>query len=432
MSPLPRHLSVIAAVVAASLGACLDSQEPSPGPTKQAPDPGGLGPRGPQPQLTITATGGNNQETALGTEVARALEVRVTRGGAAVEGAAVAWQLTSGAGTFRPSSLTQTDADGRALVFFTPTTQGAFIRASVFSGSAAQQFRVLPLPFSVYEGAGQRLVFYPDSTIALVGNFVNTGRFARSDSVLSLSFAWGGGAVATVRQGSLRLDYDVNLEVDGFADGELFLVPTAGTSPGWFENPGALVPVLDQSIVQLFGRGQEGDAGVELAEPFIARLRSPSGAVAGIPVRWQVESGGGSFRPNAASVTNAAGESVVYFTPAGSDAVIAVSLPGTSQPSWRFRVFPHPVAAFGSVTDGLRFYPNQTFAFRIGGGPGVWEGTFQRVDDLITLDFGANSVAVGTLRGDSLLVDFNSWMEGSDFEDDTLLIDHARTPGTSW
>lgn len=419
MPSLPRHLPIIAAVVAASLSACLDSQEPNPGPAKEAPDPAA-----PAPDLSIGLIGGNNQESAAGFELVHPLEVRVTRAGAGVEGVAVAWHVASGEGRFRPSSATHTDADGRSLIFFTPFTQGARVTASVASGAAASEFRVLPLPFTVYENAGQRLVFYPDSTMALHhGSVVYSGEFTRSDSVLNLHFDRTWNAVATVRGRSVSVDYDFLMEMDGFVDTDFFLAPTTGTSPGWFENPGATVPVVDQRVYQLLGNGQEGPVGVELPEPFVLKVFSPTGSVAGARVIWRVDAGGGSFRPTADTVTDRAGESRVYFTPSTDGALLSATLPGTPS-TVRFRSFPPPVAAYGSPSNGFAFYPNSSFAMRLGGN--VWSGDYSRADSTLSLSFDSPGAARAVIRGDSLVVAFLGNMS-MDFDNMAVRLDSSRT-----
>ena len=426
-----RRLLVLVAVSLALLGACGDFHEPTSPPTKDAPDPAAPDPLPLPPPLSITLIGGNHQEATSGTELARPFDVRVTGpGGVAAEGVAVTWQVTSGVGTFRPAGVTHTDADGRSVVFFTPFSQGAVIKASVPSTPKVSEFRVLPPPFSVYEAGGQRVAFYPDSTFTMqTGTGTATGQFARNGSVLSLSFAialGGGSATAIVHEGSLHVDYDGTLEVDGFVDTDFLLVRQAGTSPGWFENPGATVPVVDQWIVQILGNGQEAPAGAELPEAFVARVLSPTGSIAGARIVWRVEAGAGSFRPTADTRTDRDGESLVHFTPLSEGTLLSASVPGTSS-IFLFRSFANPIAVYGTPGNSVAFYANSSFALRLGAA--VWTGAFTRSDSLLHLAFDGSGAAEAVLRSDSLIVTFLGNM-ALEFYDLSLQVDRSRTVDT--
>ena len=94
------------------------------------------------------------------------------------------------------------------------------------------------------------------------------------------------------------------------------------------------------------------------------------------------------------------------------------------------RAAPEPVAVYGSPSDGLAFFPDGAFDFRPVRGEAA--GEYYKSDSTLYLSFGPSQTATGTLRGDTLVIDYDGWMELSDFVDEVLLLDRSLTPTPAW
>jgi hypothetical protein len=199
------------------------------------------------------------------------------------------------------------------------------------------------------------------------------------------------------------------------------------------DSPAAPVPApAIPSLSLVRGDNQESVPGEELASPLVVRVSHPTSSAAGVRVTWRVESGGGAFRHSAITVTDAAGESWVHFTPATHRVAVSAAIDGTAGSVVLFRTVPRPLDVYfrispssgcggGPSCEEYTFFPDDTFVLRYSRGF-AYEGTFSRLDSVLSLSFREPSWrATGTLRGDSLVVVYNVNASLSDFEDGTFV-----------
>ena len=191
--------------------------------------------------------------------------------------------------------------------------------------------------------------------------------------------------------------------------------------------PATAIPSL--SLVR--GDNQESVPGEELPSPLVVRVSHPTSSAAGVRVSWRVESGGGAFRHSAITVTDAAGESWVHFTPATHRVAVSAAIDGMAGSVVLFRTVPRPLGVYfrispssgcgGPGCEEYSLFPDDTFVLRYSRGF-AYEGTFSRLDSVLSLSFRESSWrATGTLRGDSLVVVYNINASLSDFEDGTFV-----------
>lgn len=197
------------------------------------------------------------------------------------------------------------------------------------------------------------------------------------------------------------------------------------------DSPAAPAPAIP-SLSLVGGDNQESVPGEELASPLVVRVSHPTSSAAGVRVTWRVESGGGAFRHSAITVTNAAGESWVHFTPATHRVAVSAAIDGLAGSVVLFRTIPRPlgvyfrisppsVCAAGPSCEEYTLFPDDTFVLRYSRGF-TYEGTFSRLDSMLSLSFREPAWrATATLRGDSLVVAYNANASLSDFEDGTFV-----------
>lgn len=197
------------------------------------------------------------------------------------------------------------------------------------------------------------------------------------------------------------------------------------------DSPVAPAPALP-SLSLVAGDNQESVPGEELASPFRVRVSHPTGSAAGLRVTWRVESGGGAFRQSEITLTDAAGESSVHFTPSTHRVAVSAAIDGVAAPAVLFRTVPRPLGVYsrispasvcggGSSCEEYTLFPDDTFVLRYPQGF-AYEGTFSRLDSVLSLSFREPKWrATGTLRGDSLVVVYNANASLSDFEDGTFV-----------
>lgn len=217
MSLRSLRIPVAVIVVAGPTLACGDSDVPtSPAPAVRF----------------LSAVRGDNQESVPGLELGNPLVVRVTDPTGSAAGVRVTWRVESGAGEFRHSVITTTDASGESWVHFTPTTHRVAVSAAIDgTAGAVVLFRTVPrttavftslTPSSCPAGAGcEDYVFYADTTFTLRSpGFAFPGTFSRQDSVIQLRFSATGGwqATATLRGDSLAVKYNAHMSLSDFED----------------------------------------------------------------------------------------------------------------------------------------------------------------------------------------------------------------------
>ena len=153
-------------------------------------------------------------------------------------------------------------------------------------------------------------------------------------------------------------------------------------------------------------------------------MRSAAGPLAGVRVEWRTMVGTGSFRPGSVTLTDAAGEARVHFTPSTDGARVDASIAGTSHQR-SLASFPIPIAVYGDEGHTVSFYPGGTMALRVAGL--ILGGGYTRTDSLVSLGFGFNLAATGLLRGDSLLVDYDFLTEDWGLADGAFALDPSRS-----
>jgi hypothetical protein len=219
---------------------------------------------------------------------------------------------------------------------------------------------------------------------------------------------------------SLRIPVAVIMVASpAMACGESEDLPTTPAPAVWF-------------LTLVGGNNQEAVPGTELGSPFVVKVTNPTGSAAGVRVTWRVESGSGEFRHSAITATDAAGESWMHFTPATHRVTVSASVEGVAGGAVLFRTVPRPSGVYARISpstfclagescESYILYPDNTFTLRYS--RAAYSGTFSPQDSVILLSFredpGWN--AAGTLRGDSLVVVYNSRMMFSDFEDGVYL-----------
>jgi hypothetical protein len=197
------------------------------------------------------------------------------------------------------------------------------------------------------------------------------------------------------------------------------------------DSPVAPAPAIP-SLSLVGGDNQESVPGEELASPLRVRVSHPTSSAAGIRVTWRVESGSGAFRHSAVTVTDAAGEAWVHFTPATHRVAVSAAIDGAAGSVVLFRTVPRPLGVYfripppsgcggGPSCEEYTLFPDDTFVLRYPQGF-AYEGTFSRLDSVLSLSFREPTWrATATLRGDSLVVVYNANASLSDFENGTFV-----------
>lgn len=103
----------------------------------------------PEDDTRVVVQSGDNQSQTVGQALPSPVVVRVSRGGANVDGATVSWSVTAGGGSVAPASST-TGADGLASATWTlgPSAGGNTLEASVAGADGS------PVSFSATAEAG--------------------------------------------------------------------------------------------------------------------------------------------------------------------------------------------------------------------------------------------------------------------------------------
>ena len=222
----------------------------------------------------------------------------------------------------------------------------------------------------------------------------------------------------------------------------VLILGTAAAAGCGEDAPGPSEPPA--GISKVSGDEQAGEAG-RLLDPLVVRVTDARGAgVMRATVNWTVASGTGLFftdpqglfvRSVGGTVTDADGIALTYFSPTttGRATVTAavVGLPGSGvtfttdaqAPSWlplsrSGVVYTRVGVPSSSSLSRYVLYDDATFALQYGEGF-EFTGTYAIGSRL--LDFGFDTdprwTARGTVRGDSLLVEYSTEASLSDFED---------------
>lgn len=257
------------------------------------------------------------------------VEARAPAGGV-LDSAQITWSVTSGGGSLSETS-TLTDRNGRASTRYTPGSGAGVqeITASLATG-ASVTFRVTT------DAAGRALIITR-------GNLQRGLVFASPNEALEVQLLGETGSGLPGTAILWEVDGDASLaassvatDADGKASNVLTFGATAGMVMVRARAPGVTDPVVFTltsslpAVATVGGNGQSGTVNQPLANELTIDLALPaSKSLTGVPVQWQVLTGGGTLS-SATTLSNAQGRVSNSWTLGGltGEQTVQASLPG--------------------------------------------------------------------------------------------------------
>ena len=270
----------------------------------------------------LTKVSGDNQQGLARAQLARPFVVSVLdQDGSPLTGAVVSFSVTAGGGTLSDTIAT-TDANGRARSTLTLGSQlgSNTVAATVarlgtvtFTATATEQ---TPHSLTKVSGDGQE----GPAGVALAAPFVvsvlDEDGAAVIGVVVTFSVTAGGGTLS---------DTTATTNANGQAATTLTLTLSSDTETNTVEatveglesetfTATAVGQAIPDSLRKVYGDGQEGTVGDQLAEPFVVSVSDEDGAaIAGAVVTFSVTAGGGTLS-NTTATTDANGQATTTLT----------------------------------------------------------------------------------------------------------------------
>jgi len=179
------------------------------------------------------------------------------------------------------------------------------------------------------------------------------------------------------------------------------------------------------------GDKQEAAPGETLGQRFVVQARGGAGPVAGVEITWSIESGEGVLE-SSVTTTDAEGLASTGFTTSTYRSTIRAKTGDPNVFPAFFRTVPRPLAVYARLVgqaictgcERFVFFPDSSFGLRFSNGYGI-DGSFTLQDSLILLNFSVGQQASAALRGDSLLVQYPTLMQLSDYENGTFVLERG-------
>ena len=295
-----------------------DPDPPTPDPDPPTPDPDPQDPPTPDPDPhSLTKVSGDNQEGTASVQLAEPFVVSVLDlAGAPLAGVIVSFSVTAGGGLLS-STTDATDANGRATTRLTlgsdagtntvaATVEG--LEPVTFTATAIKQ---MPHSLTKVSGDGQQGQAGQQLAKPFVVSVLDQNGAAFAGASVTFSVTAGGGTLSAVTATT-----DANgraatwLTLGSDAGTNTVAATVAGLDPVTF----TATAIMPHSLTKVSGDGQQGQAGEQLAKPFLVLVLDEDGAaIAGAVITFTVTAGGGTMSSTTA-MTNSSGRAARTLT----------------------------------------------------------------------------------------------------------------------
>ena len=279
---------------------------------------------------TLTKVSGDGQQGQVGEPLATPFVVSVLdQNGAAFAGAVVAFSVTAGRGTLSATTAT-TNANGRArsaltlgsdLGTNTVTATVAGLDPVTFTATAVEE---TPHSLTKVSGDGQQGQAGEQLAKPLVVSVLDQNGAAFAGASITFSVTAGMGTLsATTATTNANGHATTRLTLGNDAGTTTVTATVEGLDPVTF----TATAITPHSLTKVSGDGQQGQAGEQLAKPFVVSVLDQNGsAFAGASVTFSVTAGGGTLSA-VTDTTDASGRARTTLTlgnDAGTNTVAAI------------------------------------------------------------------------------------------------------------
>ena len=248
---------------------------------------------------TLTKVSGNGQQGQAGEQLAKPFVVSVLdQNGSAFAGASVTFSVTAGGGILSATTAT-TDASGRARTTLTlGNDAGTNTVAATVAGLGTVTFtataiKQTPHSLTKVSGDGQQGQAGEQLAKPFVVSVLDQNDAAFAGASVTFSVTGGGGTLSAAT---------ATTDANGHATTKLTLGSEAGTNTVTATVEGldpvtfTATAITPHSLTKVSGDGQQGQAGEQLAKPFVVLvLDEDDAAIAGAVITFTVTAGGGTM-----------------------------------------------------------------------------------------------------------------------------------------
>ena len=288
-----------------------------PAPDPPTPDPDPQDPPTPAPDPhSLTKVSGDNQEGTASVQLAEPFVVSVLDlAGAPLAGVIVSFSVTAGGGLLS-STTDATDANGRATTRLTlgsdagtntvaATVEG--LEPVTFTATAIKQ---MPHSLTKVSGDGQQGQAGQQLAKPFVVSVLDQNGAAFAGASVTFSVTAGGGTLSAATTTDANGRAATRLTLGSDAGTNTVAATVEGLDPVTF----TATAIMPHSLTKVSGDGQQGQAGEQLAKPFLVLvLDEDDAAIAGAVITFTVTGGGGTMSSTTA-MTNSSGRAARTLT----------------------------------------------------------------------------------------------------------------------